>query len=542
MRLTITGANCRFARAVIDALSGEHTIRAVDTRFDSGLPASVETAVGDLRDRDFAGQVSEGADAVLHLAPLSIDGLDDSAVIDTFSRGAYNLVDMAIEQGVSRFLLASTLGMFDRLPAEWRIDESWRPRPEPIPEHLACWLSELSLRESCHTAPIHSLCLRFGQIVDDAEIAGRAFDPRWLHIEDAVESVRCALRILEEKPTLGEWQIYHISSGDRARIRPGRARGDRFGYQPRHTFADIAAHRDELPPTRTGANWRKALQPQIASPSASSTPRPSGMNAPTRPRNIVIFGSGGPVAASLAAELKDHYVLRQTDFRPLSEIRGENHPQSEGAPLPTILGAPHEERTVDIRDYEQVLAACEGMDAAVNCTVMRPDAVEAFRVNTLGAYNLMRGAVQCGIKRVVQTGPQQMMMDGRSGYWWDYDVPGNAPARPGRNLYAHSKFLGQEICRVFAEYYGLEVPVLVYAQFLNPRVAKSVWTMAVSWEDSARALRRAIEVDPLPSPYEEMAITNDLPHGKYSASRAKEILGWEAQDDLSPLWTRRTEG
>jgi nucleoside-diphosphate-sugar epimerase len=256
-------------------------------------------------------------------------------------------------------------------------------------------------------------------------------------------------------------------------------------------------------------------------------------------RRVVIFGSGGPVAAALAEELQADFVVRQTDARSLAEIRAANKPQSEGAPLPPDLPAPHEERVVDVRDFSQVLAACEGMDAIVNCSVIRPDAVEAFRVNTLGAYNVVRAAVERGITRVVQTGPQQMAMDESTGYWWDYDVPGNAPARPGRNLYAHSKYLGQEICRVFAENNGLEIPVLVYAQFLNPEVTHSVWTMAVSWRDSARALRRAVEVASLRSPYEEMAITSDLPTGKFSAARAKEVLGWEAEDDLSALWAYR---
>ena len=75
----------------------------------------------------------------------------------------------------------------------------------------------------------------------DAEIAGQWFDPRWLHIEDAVQAVRCALRQLEETPSRGEWDIYHISCGDRAKIRPRRARGERFGYQPAHDFAEAAA-------------------------------------------------------------------------------------------------------------------------------------------------------------------------------------------------------------------------------------------------------------------------------------------------------------
>jgi nucleoside-diphosphate-sugar epimerase len=106
---------------------------------------------------------------------------------------------------------------------------------------------------------------------------------------------------------------------------------------------------------------------------------------------------------------------------------------------------------------------------------------------------------------------------------------------PGRSLYAHSKYLGQEICRVFAEHYDLEVPTLLYTQFVNPDVTENLYPFAVSWQDSARALRRALEVGTLPSPFEVMNITADLPHGRHSARRAREVLGWEAQDRLEHL-------
>jgi len=532
MRLTITGANSLLGRASIMTLSAlGHSVRAVDTRIDPDHPSGVETVIGDIRDRDFSTRVTADTDVVLHLAPLWIDGMDDATVIDTFSRGSYNLVDIAIDQGVSRFLVASTLRMFDRLPANWNVDENWRPRPEPTLDQLSCWLSELSLRESCHTAPIRATCLRFGEIVTDTDIAGKVFDPRWLYLEDAVQAICCGVRKLEAAPTRAEWEIYHISGSDESKIQSKRAQAEGFGYKPTHTFAEAKGQAAKETNT-LGKDWRRFLAP---------TPLVERRAQPDRKRKVVIFGSGGPVSAALAEELKDDYILRQTDARVLSDVRGEDHPQSEGAPLPTILPAPHEERVVDVRDYAQVLSACEGMDAIYNCTVIRPDPVEAFRVNTLGAYNVMKAAAALGIRRVIQTGPQQNAMDSRTGYWWDYDVCGNAPARPGRQLYAHSKFLGEEICRVFAEYYGLEVPVLLYAQFLNPEVTRHVWSMAVSWKDSARALRRALEVKSLPSAYEEMVITNDLPHGRYSAQRAKEVLGWVAQDDLSALWERGTE-
>ena len=100
---------------------------------------------------------------------------------------------------------------------------------------------------------------------------------------------------------------------------------------------------------------------------------------------VVLFGTGGPVGASAITSLKEHYTLRVTDLRPMTEVAAAP-PQGPRAPIPEVLGPPHENRVVDITDYAQVLAACEGMDAAINVSVVRPHPVLAFQVNMVGAY------------------------------------------------------------------------------------------------------------------------------------------------------------
>src|SRR5690606_17259527 len=114
-------------------------------------------------------------------------------------------------------------------------------------------------------------------------------------------------------------------------------------------------------------------------------------------------------------------VLRLTDIRPIAAIAAEGKPQSPGAPLPRVLGAPHEDRVVDVADLAQVVAAAEGMDAIINCTVVRHDPVQAFRVNVLGAYHVMQAAVTHGIRRVVHTGPQQVTAGAGAPFNYDYD-------------------------------------------------------------------------------------------------------------------------
>src|ERR1041385_770999 len=120
---------------------------------------------------------------------------------------------------------------------------------------------------------------------------------------------------------------------------------------------------------------------------------------------VAIFGAGGPVAAAAAAALQEHYTLRLTDVRPLAEIAAEGKPQSPGAPLPAVLPPPHECQVVDVADYDQVLEAARGMDALINCTVLRHELVPAFQVNLIGAYHVAKAAVEHGIRRIIHTGP-----------------------------------------------------------------------------------------------------------------------------------------
>ncbi|HVC33374.1 MAG TPA: NAD(P)-dependent oxidoreductase [Chloroflexota bacterium] len=260
-------------------------------------------------------------------------------------------------------------------------------------------------------------------------------------------------------------------------------------------------------------------------------------------RHVVIYGAGGPLAAvTTEALLRDH-VLRLTDVRPIAEIVAENKPQSPSAPFPRVHGPPHDLRVVDVADTNQVVEAARGMDAIINCTVVRPDPVQAFRVNTLGAYNVMRAAVTCGIRRVVQTGPQQVTLPYPAGYWYDFDLSSDVPSRPGAQLYILTKFLGQEICRIFAEEYDLEVPTLLFSSFVNPSNPApeplGTFAFSISWDDAAEAMRQALRAPSFPRPLEVMHIVADLPHGKYSNTKAKQLLKWQPRDRLEAHWTRQ---
>jgi uronate dehydrogenase len=526
MRVLITGADGHLARAVMAALQGQDSVVALDTRFTEPLRPGVEGLEADLRDPASVSAALSGAEAVLHLAPLRSSTDDELATLDEASRGTYVLATAALDAGIRRFVLGSSLDLFDRVPARWDVTELWRPRPEPRIEHLRAWLAELSGREVTRASDARVICLRFGHPVDGAVSASLPYDPRWLHVEDAVAGVRRAL--VFETPG---WSVFHITSAGRhAKVRLAEVGRESFGYRPAHDFSDSRP---------AGAARDQALDSPERSMEEVLAPRSHIRSRPIR--NVVIFGAGGPLAAAAASELSTDYTLRLTDVRSITEIAAAGaHPgQNPGAPVPLSLGPPHECRVVDVTSPDEVMAACEGMDAILNCTVIRHDPAGAFRINTLGAYNVVRAAVAHGIRRVVHTGPQLVTLHGEVDYSADYDIPADAPPRPGRHLYGHSKYLGQEICRVFADYYDLEIPVLLFSEFIQPETGqpRPLYPFAVSWRDAATAIRRALEIPALPSPYEVLHVHADLPHGKYASRKAKEVLDWRPVDDLRHMWS-----
>ncbi len=510
------------ARAVAKALSAKISVRLVDLEFTDAPPAGAEAISGDIRLPEFAKQVVADRDTVLHLAPVTPPNLDELSGIEYATRGTYVLFKEAIDAGIRQFVTGSSLDLFDGFPAQWAIDEDWKPQPRPTVEHLRPWLAELSAYEMLRFHIARGICLRFGRIVTTAEAEAQPYDPLWLHLDDAVQGVKCALSSVENKDWRG-WHIHHITpAGKFAKIRLQNA--VQIGYEPVHDF-------------------RAQFE---ASPKTASAPRPwrdvVGAQEPIPSRNIhkvVMFGAGGPVAAVAYDELASSFQLRLTDVIPIGEITSYNGRQSKEAPLPRLLPPPHEFSVVDVCDAAQVDAACEGMDSIVNCTVVRPDLEKAFRVNTIGAYNVVKSAVKRRIRRVVHTGPMLFNMDREGGDRFEYDTPGDVPPRPGRNLYAHTKYLGQEICKVFAYYYGLEIPALYYCQFLNAESTTRSINFSVTWNDSARAIRRAIEVPSLPSPFEPTLINADMPHGMISNAHAKQLLGWLPRDDYEIRWQDR---
>ena len=232
---------------------------------------------------------------------------------------------------------------------------------------------------------------------------------------------------------------------------------------------------------------------------------------------VVIYGSNGMLGPHVVTALEGHVDLRLTDLEPFD--------------------TPHEMVSVDVSDPDAVMRAAEGTDAIVNLSVLRSHRQIAFDVNTMGCYNIMRAAVAHGIRRVINTGPH-FTVEGAPYENWDYHLGPDVPPKPSTNLYALSKGLGQEVCRIFTEHY--DVYVLCYLFYIfqkhdEKRKPRRDWPFLVTWRDAAAAFLPGLEIElgSLPSRCEVLNVFGDRPHGKFSNGKAKCILGWKPKDDLS---------
>ncbi len=239
---------------------------------------------------------------------------------------------------------------------------------------------------------------------------------------------------------------------------------------------------------------------------------------------LLILGGHGILGPHVVKALEGHHQLRITDIVPID--------------------TPHESMQVDVADLDQVMAAAEGMDAIVNCSVLRPDRKLAFDVNTLGAYNAIRAAVEYNMERLINTGPHYTIT-GPTYEGYDFDIRPDVPPHAGTGLYALSKSAGQEICRIFTENYPIHVLCMLFYSFRAPEPEPGeeggdLTPFSVTFRDAAQAIKKAVEVDleTLPSKNEAFFVTTDLPHGQFSNTRTRRLLGWEPQDKLENYWRK----
>lgn len=238
---------------------------------------------------------------------------------------------------------------------------------------------------------------------------------------------------------------------------------------------------------------------------------------------VLILGADGLLGPHVVKSLEPHCQLRLTDIKPIQTN--------------------HESMCVDVSCLDAVLRAAENMDAIINCSVLRDDRQLAFDVSTRGCYNTMRAAVEHGIQRVINTGPHWTVA---GDFYTDYDfeLSPDVPPHTGTLLYALTKGLGQEICKVFTENHNIYLLCYLFLSFrehTDESEGSDLNPFTVSWRDAADAFRLGLEInlDELPSRCEVFNIFADLPHQMFRNEKAKRILGFAPRDNFERMWHKK---
>ena len=239
---------------------------------------------------------------------------------------------------------------------------------------------------------------------------------------------------------------------------------------------------------------------------------------------VLLLGGNGYMGPHLVRVLEKSHQLRITDIMPI---------ESE-----------HETMIVDVANSDQVITAADGVDAIINCSVLRPDRKLAFDVNALGAYNTMCAALEHKIQRVIHTGPFTAV-HGKTTYNFDFELNPDSPPHPGTDLYGLTKSLGQEICKLFTENHeNLYIQTYLFFGFVDhddSREGDDLTPFTLSWRDTAELFRLGLEIKltDLPSRFEVFYISANLPHEKFKFSKAREVLGFTARDNFEKMWHKK---
>ncbi|PLZ03888.1 NAD(P)-dependent oxidoreductase [Burkholderia sp. WAC0059] len=190
---------------------------------------------------------------------------------------------------------------------------------------------------------------------------------------------------------------------------------------------------------------------------------------------VLITGAAGHIGRALRQGLHGRYDLRLADIAPQAAARERE-----------------EIVTVDIRRYDEVRAAMEGIDVVVHLAgIPDEDSWQKIRdMNIDGCYNVFEAAREAGVKRVVFASSNHAV-----GFHRRDRLLNDAVALRPDSRYGVSKVFGEGLGRLYADKYGLSVACLRIGSFRPddaPTAPRHLFTW-ISHRDMVQLVRRCID-------------------------------------------------
>ena len=241
--------------------------------------------------------------------------------------------------------------------------------------------------------------------------------------------------------------------------------------------------------------------------------------------NIAIIGAAGSVGIAVHKELGDRgHRLRCVDRR--------RSPYDMSATLglygyePTLPEA--EWIYADVMDPDVAESVVEEMDSLVYLAMAASGGesdAEQFKVNLTAPYSLVEAGLKASLRQFVYAS-SGAVNPGRHPPVTEHDPPSPAAA------YGMSKWLAEEMLRYYVQCRGLRAVCLRLGGVHPHRrrqmgVGKTYTNTTVDVRDVARAFRLAVEDERIR--FDVLHVVSMGEPMRYDPTRAKEILGFEAQ-------------
>ena len=237
-------------------------------------------------------------------------------------------------------------------------------------------------------------------------------------------------------------------------------------------------------------------------------------------KKLFITGAAGLVGSALRRYLRERY-----DFRLLFHSK-----------IPEV--EPGDEVVVsDLSNFENMVEACDGVDAIAHLGIAVPGRGAPrtlynqmiMETNIKGTYNIFEAARINKVSKVIFASTNHV-----TGFYERenvYTTP-NMPVRPD-SMYGISKAFGEAMGRHYHDEYGMSVYCIRIANFPNTDEVNTDYEPGLNRWLSARDMSE-LTACCIEAPHPQFGIFYGVSKGgekKWDISNAKELVGWEPQDN-----------
>ncbi|WP_158058761.1 NAD-dependent glucose-6-phosphate dehydrogenase Azf [Halorussus halophilus] len=248
---------------------------------------------------------------------------------------------------------------------------------------------------------------------------------------------------------------------------------------------------------------------------------------------VLLTGAEGRVGQAILSELDEKYEWRLLDRDP---------PTTETT---------HEFVVADITDYEAVREAVEGVGAVIHLAGdPRPEAPwnSVLSNNIDGTQKILRAACEEGVEKFAFASSNHAVgafeTDEKTPEMYrptdEFRLDGTELPRPS-NLYGVSKASGETLGRYYHDHHGLSFVAVRIGNLTKnhpPKDYERGQAMWLSHRDCAHLFDRCLQAD---YDYEIVYGISDNDRKYYSIDRAKEVLGYDPQDNSAEFPDAKVE-